>query len=263
LGREKGEEMKVVIEPDYLRKMLSSLLIVKNGQVFDAVTAVFKKEGMMVKDVAKGVLIVIGAYSKSYFTSYEVEKDETVVLTSSLLTALGWRFTDKEVTLETVGNELILKGSKERYAEKLQNSTQSEATTKLEVNPDRGIVPTKFWSGKTYTNDCAVSIELPKTELDLPKSEDYEFTCDEKDLIAQVRQTQGNYVWSTKLKSQRSDKLQKMSIVLDGEYLGKIAANLSENFWLMLTGTGAAFVCKTKDYSLTYLMTAVETEAQE
>lgn len=250
--------MEVIIEPDVLKKMLSSMLISKGGSsVFESVNAVFNQDGVLIRDIAQGVLVAVNQYNKEHFLKFDIDGEETIVMTSDMLTKLGWGFKDDEINVKTInanGGEgtIIITGSRDIYQEKLNAPREGEFKMKLKET-DQGIMPEKF--------EAIVLVEMSKNELiNLPKSDNYIFSCDGKNLSVEIRPSQGTSAWVSKLTTRRTEKSEPVKIAIEGDYFNKIVANLPDYFWLATEGNAVVFMGKQQNYNLSYLLMGMAIE---
>jgi hypothetical protein len=250
MGREKGEKMKIVIEPEMLKHVMSQLLVQKgNSSAFESVSAVFDGEGMSVAQISNGILAIKANYAKEFFLEFEGSSEDTevVAFTPSLLAGIGWGFNDKTIILKTTPTEIVIQGQKEHYKHKLSEPIVEPFPIKTEET-DKGIIP----SGKFKPKVC---VELKKTEFaSLPKSENYRFFVDKGKLKIEVRAKESEYEWSTILTPDRIEIMEECEIVLDGENLSKILNNVNETFWFMFDDAGSVFVNKGRNNTLTYVL---------
>lgn len=246
--------MKIVIEPEMLKRVMSQLLVQKgSSSAFESVSAVFNDGGMNVAQVSNGILAIKGNFSKGFFLEYENMDEEVVALTPSLLTGIGWGFNDKTVILKTNGNDIIIQGQKEHFKHKLIEPSVEEFPIPM-IEADKGFVP----GGKFKPKVC---VEIKKTEFtSLPKADNYRIFVDKGKLKIEVKADQSQYEWSTSLSLDRTETMDECEITLDGENLTKILNNVNETFWLMFDEGVSVFINKGRNNALTYVLLPIVAE---
>lgn len=238
--------MKLVIEPERLKKLLNQCLIHKSKSLLEVSVAEFSEKGMRVRDVSLDVLSINAAYSPKYFIEYKVPKKEDVPLTDSLLEALGWGFGDDEVKVITDKNDIIIQGKIDKYKETLQDLVKSEFPIEM-GNTDIGIMPKKI--------DAQVQVQLPAEELSLPSAERYSLKTEDNKLVGRVEDT-GEF--TKKFKISKKKKFEEISVEVEGEFFEAIVSNLYGNVWITISPDVVVFSQKEKDYLLTYMLSTLE-----
>lgn len=238
--------MKIVVEPERFRKLLKQCLVHKTKSLLEVCVPEFSEKGVMLKDITLDVLAVNAVYSPKYFIEYKAEKKEDVPLTNTLLDGLGYGFSDDEINVFTEKNDIIIKGSTDKYKEALQDITKSDFSIEM-VSSDIGILPKKI--------DTKVQVQIPVEELNLPSAERYAFLTEGKDLIGRVEDT-GEF--TKKFKISKRKKFEEVSIAVEGEFYEAIISNLSGNVWITIAPDVVVFSQKEKDYFLTYTLSTLD-----
>lgn len=239
--------MRIVIEPNRLDRLLSTVLIYKAKPLLDSIVGMFSPKGVAFRDMKLEVAAVHAVYSPKYFIEYEVTEGEDVPLTDSLRNRLGWGFKDEKVTLMTSEGHLVLQGLKETYNEPLLDVEKGEFTLKLK-NSEFGFVTEK---------EPAVRVLLPSEALNLPTAEKYRFDCDGEKLKVTIKDV-GEYTRT--FKPSKAPLMNELNVSFDGTYFAQLASNISGEVWLSLSEGGSVFSQKTKDFALTYLLSSLEEE---
>ena|GEM_PF-4525194 len=233
--------MRLVVEPERLKNLLSSVLKYGSTKGVESTTASFSPERIDFADLSLEVVAVRASFDKKYFLEYQAEQ-ESFPLTQTLLNALSHGFKDEKITLEKDGNKLILKGGSETYTEPLSETGRADFPIKM-TETDSGFLPENM--------DPAVSVMVSADELKgLPSADKYRFQSDGKTLKVIVQNT-GEYTKNLKTKG---GLLKDLTVSFDGEYFRNTVNNLSGDIGLMLSQKALVLTKKAKDHQLTYMI---------
>ncbi len=239
--------MKISTKTEKLRKLLSYSLKFGNKKGLDSAVAEFGPEGVKVNDISLEAAALKSEYKKSYFTEYDVEGEEDVPLTQSLLEKLTQGFKDEEVRLETRENKLVLTGSREVYEEPLLDKEKKELPISL-IPTDMGFVPEK---GFELITQILIDIDELKA---LPTADKYHFaTTQEKQFVS--LEDAGKY--TKELKADKKHISGDLEVNFDGEYLKSTIDNLSGATWISLAANVIVISQMAEDYVLTYLLSPI------
>lgn len=239
--------MKILIEPERLRKLLACSLKYGNNKGLESVVAVFGSKGVEISDLSLEVVALKSEYNKSYFLEYEVQGEEKIPLTQTLLEVLNHGFKEEKIHLETKEGKLVLTGSRETYEEPLLDKEKSAFPISL-VSTEMGFVPEKKF---TPVTQILTKVEELK---ELPIADKYHFTTTPEEQRVTIEDT-GKY--TKKLKPDRTNISGELKVDFDGEYLKCTIDNLSGAVWLSLAPNSMVISQKTKDYALTYLISPI------
>jgi len=237
--------MKILIEPERLKRLLNAVLIYKGKPLLENVMGEFKTGGLQVKDCSLDVVAVEGMFAKKFFLEYEAD-DENVPLTKTLLEPLNTGFKDEKVEVFTDQNHIIIKGKTETYNEPLIDREVGTIPFTM-VMSELGRVPEKL--------NAKVQVSLKAEDLNLPTAEKLTFTCDGESLKVSIKNI-GEYIKT--LKPTRKNVMEELKVSFDGAYFGAVVSNLDGEVWLSMNEGAVVFSQKTKDYTLTYMLSSIE-----
>jgi len=239
--------LKIVIEPNRLNKLLSTVLIYKTKPLLDAIVGEFTPKGVAFRDMRLEVAAVYVVYPSKYFIEYDVKQNEEIPLTNSLRERLGWGFKDEKITLMTNEGRLVLQSSKESYSEPLTEVEKSDFPIEMQ-NTEFGYVPTK---------EPKIRALLPVDELALPSAEKYKFECtgEPKTLRVTIEDV-GKYTKTIQLS--KAPIMNEVEATFDGTYFQQIISNITGEVWVSMTEGAMVFSQKTNDFTLTYMLSSIE-----
>lgn len=239
--------MKISADTEKLRKLLSYSLKFGNKKGLDSVVAEFGPDGVKVDDISLEAVALKSKYKKSYFTEYDVEGEENVPLTQSLLEKLNQGFRDEEVRFETRENKIVLSGSREVYEEPLLDKEKKELPISL-IPTDTGFVPEK---GFELTTQILIDVDELKS---LPTADKYHFTTTPEKQFVSLEDA-GKY--TKELKPYTKNFSRELEVSFDGEYLKSTIDKLSGMAWVSLAPNVIVISQMAEDYALTYLISPI------
>lgn len=231
--------MKIKIEPNLLSQMLKQILMYESSPLLDQVVVEVKENGLIAKDISLGAVGLYNLYTPKFFLEFE-GKDETILVTPTLVKALGW-FKDEKITLETDEEKIKLIGSKDFYKEDLKEAEPVEIPFKLASN-EVGILPEKFVPN--------IQLLVDADELKLPPSDIYKIVYDGKLKI--TAKNEGEYTKTIPIK--KENKTENLEIFIDGNFFRHVIANISGEVWLNANENSVIITQKGKNKSLTYML---------
>jgi hypothetical protein len=240
--------MKLVLESDRMRKFISQLVIARaNKALLEKMPLAMTVEGVMAKDMSLNVVGMAGVWSKSFFLEYDPKDANTFVVAASLLDGLKKGFNDKQLSLTIEDGSVWIKGSSEKYDEELSTGEPPAKFVQITNDPKKGLIPTKM------TPTVAVLIDAES--LSMPDSENYALKCagDAIEIVCNPKDTKGNYTKSVPIKLK--EKIEDLNVSYAGNFFQSIASNLEGEVWLHLDKNVMVLSKKSKDHSLTYILT--------
>ena len=232
--------MKIRIEPNLLSQMLKQILMYESSPLLDQVVVEAHENGLVAKDISLGAIGLYNIYTKKFFLEYE-GNDELVVITPSMVKALGW-FKDEQITLETGGDKIVLIGSSDIYQEDLREANEVVIPFELS-DTEAGLIPAK--------HSKKLQLLVDANELKLPSSEEYKIKYDGK-LKIFVKTDAGEYTKTIPVKKEISTE--NLEILIDGKFFKHITANLDGEVWLTADENSFLITQKGKNKSLPYMM---------
>ena len=235
------------------RFIASSLIIKNNKPVIDKVVAKVTPKGIIVADLSLASLGVYALFPKTYFIEYAVDETVLFPLTVTLHKALKSFKIDAVEIVISDGTVRIIGGNKE-YSEGLELAEEPVFSIKM-IKTDLGLIPEK-------AENSPVILKIVASDLaELPKADFYRFISDGNSLIVEVENV-GKF--SVKLNPIAKIKLEKLKVRFDGDALMRMIANMKGEITLILSESAMVLSERTKDFMITYLMSAIaETEELE
>jgi hypothetical protein len=240
----------LVVEPERLNKLLSTVLMKRGKPLLDSAVGEFTPKGVLFREIKADAILVYAIYTPQYFLEYE-SGEEKVPLTATLLERLKWGFKDDKISLRTEGGSLVLQGSRETYREPLIDLGERAPFPYKFKNSEYGFVPENL--------EPLVAVLLPEGELDLPSADRYTFKCDGKKLSVVIEEV-GTF--ERVLRPSRVAVMKEASISFDGDYLQTVLNNVSGEAWLLLTEGGLVLCQRFKDHAVTYALARLLEEGE-
>lgn len=249
-------ELRITLEPERLRSLLSTILMVKGGKgLISNIVGEVKPNGVVFKDASLNVIAVQAMYHSKYFLEYKAGEGE-LPLTKTLLEQLGKGFNKDEKVeffIDEKESRIWVKGKTETYNEPLTEGKLGDLPFTMANREGIGTLPEKL----TEDNKSApLSFQaLFDTEaLALPDAEKYVFTANGKELKVQIEGI-GVYTKTIPIKKEKLNK--DLTIAIDGSYYQTLVSNLKGEVWLSASEAGIVFTQKAKDFSLSYVLTSL------
>ena len=240
--------MKIALEPQRLRNILSSAMILKADPLIKEPIAEVKENGLVIKDRSLGVMQEYLIFSKNYFMEFDGSGVTNFVLTETMYDKLSWGFKGDKVTVSITEDKskVVFEGEGENYSEPLVNKEVEEFKIEM-ASSDVGLLPKKM--------SPVLQVLIPTDSLRLPETEQYYLKASESDkrIVVSVMDI-GKY--TRELKFTRANILKDLDIDIDGDFYQHILNNLTGEIWFSAVPEAVAFTQKTADYSYTYLLSA-------
>jgi hypothetical protein len=207
----------------------------------------FNPDLVSVRDVSLEVVAVHHLFRPEYFIKYECPEPVKVVITKSLIDALGMGFKDDVIDFE-VSDKVRIIGRTETYEEDLLKEEAPEFPIKMKVTP-QGVIPENFEPVVLATVDSDLLKELPSADK-------YTFISDGKQLKVSISDT-GTYTRT--LPTKPNPTLGELKATFDGEHLSAIVHNLRNIPVNLLINSQVIVLAQiSKEASTTYILSAME-----
>jgi len=213
----------------------------------------FKPKGLLVKDNSLDVVALQAMFSSKFFLEYEAP-EENVPLTHTLLDPLNKGFKDEKIQVFTDENSIVMKGATETYNEPLVEAEVGSLPFKLAMT-SIGAVPEKLNPENPQIEGEFIQVLMKADDLMLPTAERLDFSCDGEKLTVAIKNV-GEYTKT--FKPMKKDSLGKLDVAFDGDYYEAIVGNLSGEVWVSISEGAIVFSQKTKDMTLTYILSSLE-----
>lgn len=254
--------MRILLEPERLKRLLSSVLLHTSGDKFllKGVMGNFSEKGLQIKDSSLDIVAIQALYTKKFFLEFSVEGEkEDIPIPNSLFEPLKLGFNEEKMEFFNDQNQLILKTKLEDYNEPISEQEQGTMPFKMMMT-ELGIIPEKMNPENPQVGGPMIQIQLKAEELSrLPPADEYKFVCKDKKLSVTVPVKElGKY---TKVfKPTKIGAIEDMEVAFDGSYFGAIANNISGEVWLSIINDAMVVSQKTKDCCITYLLSSQSEE---
>lgn len=246
--------MKVLIEPTRFKRLLETILIYKQKPLLESAVGEFKEKGLIVKNSSLDVVAVQAMFTKKYFLEYEAT-EENFPLTKTLLDPLNTGFKDEKINVFTEEGSIVIKGKTETYKEPLTEGEVGEIPFKM-VNTEMGVIPEKLNPENPQVKGELIQVLLKGEDLQsIPTAEKFAFSCDGEKLTVTITNV-GEYTKT--FNPTKKESMGKMQVSFDGAYFANVVNNLEGDVWMSITEGAVVFSQKTKDLSLTYLLSSLE-----
>lgn len=239
--------IRILIEPEKLRKLLNHSLKWGNKKGLESVVAEFGPKGVEISDMSLEVAALKSGYGRSYFLKYDAKDEENIPLTRTLLEKLNQGFKDEKVGLETRENKLVLRGSRETYEEPLLDREKSAFPISL-THTDMGFIPEKGFELVTQ-----ILIDIDELKV-LPTADKYHFVTAPGE---QSVTTEDAGKYTKRLKPDKEKSSRELGVSFDGEFLKSTIDNLSGAVWISLASNVIVISQMAEDYALTYLISPI------
>lgn len=258
---QRGETMKIKIEPQRFKSLLAALMIGK-GRI-DPIHLDFDANSVESQGIYSNTLGVSAKIDKSFFLEYESKK-ETIAIPSKFVERLGWGFSDEEIAVHTKGTDIFVKGSKDSY----DTTTETPAKKPLPwgfVVRDDGLFPDynfdqkdrlsekdKPGSGKWKPGVYNVksSFRVDVKELKLPSASEYLFEYIDGELKVKIVDG-GN--WCSTIRGTPVEK-GDVKFPIDGEFFKEIVNHLDGEILLVFDEKMTTFIDKKPHCMKTYFL---------
>lgn len=239
--------MKVKIEPSRLQYLLENTLLHHKVTGLDSVVGHFTPKGVSFADLSLEVLAIKAVFNKTFFLSYEAEKED-IVLSKSLHEQIKKGFSgDDEVTLLTENDTIRVIGEREKYEEPLIQPDEGPFPLEFVTDKEKGMLP------KDLNANVHVAIDASQF-TNLQKADEYAIRCDGEKLTVIVTDV-GTY--RKVIPTHKVDVMDEVEMTFAGRLFRAIANQYSGDIWFALKKDGAVFSQKRKDYMLTYPLTSL------
>ena len=211
----------------------------------------FKPDGLYIEDKSLQSIGVKAFYPIKFFIGYKIEgEEEKVSLTADMLKPFGWHesFEKDKLKVFTKDNkvwyEAVNKNGEidETWDYDLTTIEEHKFSFKI-PDSEKGFIP--------IGRPEIVQMLLRISQLQIHKAERYKFICGKEKIQLEVRDP-GRYV--RVLSPVKQVKLSELVLAVPGVQLESITELFSGEVWLTLYEQGVVFSQKTKESSLTYLL---------
>lgn len=241
--------MRLVLEPERWKKLVKAALIYKSSSLISNPVAECTEKGIKIADMSEGSVAVFLLFPVRYFLEYQIEtgKTEFLPITEALMNCLSLGFKSEKITVEIGNEEITITDGRDEYRVKKLEKTPEPFTIPIEIGEFGVSVKTSEKTGEVLAR-----VLVDDSELDLAKSDLYEFLSDGKSLWVVMNLEEGSF--KRKLEVKKTDVLKSLDVYLDGEYYQHIIENLEGEVWVTLTPNVAVFSKTSKDYAFAYIL---------
>ena len=244
------KNVKIVAEPERIIKIFSTALLYKSSPIIDSVVANLTEKGMIIKDSSLQVLAIYSIFPKHYFLDYNVEGEDKLVVTKSLMKMVKQGFKGADtITITKDKGKIVVKSRSAVYAEPIPDVEEMEFPAKIKKDEELGI-----FLPENFVPDVVLVLKADELS-DLMSTDHYNVIFADNKLRIGMEDVGSYTKIITPIKILKSKE--GAMAILDGDMFQRILANVAGEIFFAFNSEAAIVERISKEYVQVFMLAAI------